>query len=373
MQLTPLRDLYTHTGPFVTVHLDVSRNTEDAVQQLEARWTTARHELEHHGVESALVEEIGTRLHEQVDAPGEVRRTIVAADGRIVFDDLLTGGVTWPEGVTVGELPDLSGWLQQAEGQIPFLLVKADREGADLELHESLAHHAATESEVSGESLHLHKYHGGGWAHRRFQQRSENTEEKNAKDVAEEIRSVVGEHRPRLVLLAGDPRACAIIADALAGVPAEVHQVDAGGRAAGSSEESLWAEVRAVLARFEAQDQMETANRLEERWRQGSGAVLGVDDVLDAFVQGKVETLVVDLQKAHELSVDPSRHPGLVLPEQAQTTQELPADQVLVAAAAATDAAIAVLPAAQSKGGGVAAVLRWEDRTEAENTARETV
>lgn len=50
MQLGALQDVYTHSGPYVTVHLDVSRNTEDATQQLDARWTRARHQLEHDGV-----------------------------------------------------------------------------------------------------------------------------------------------------------------------------------------------------------------------------------------------------------------------------------------------------------------------------------
>jgi hypothetical protein len=36
---------------------------------------------------------------------------------------------------------------------------------------------------------------------------------------------------------------------------------------------------------------------------------------------------------------------------------------VLVAAGVATDTAIAVLPAEHSKGGGVAALLRWDDAT----------
>jgi len=134
-----------------------------------------------------------------------------------------------------------------------------------------------------------------------------------------------------------------------------------GGRGAGSSAEALWSEVRQVLAHIEAEDQRDLSGRLKEKWGQGVGAVLGVDDVIEALVQRKVETLVLDLQKAHDIAVDPTRYPGLPLPEQVVTKKELPADQVLVAAGAATDAALAVLPAAQTKGGGVAAMLRWDD------------
>jgi hypothetical protein len=66
------------------------------------------------------------------------------------------------------------------------------------------------------------------------------------------------------------------------------------------------------------------------------------------------------LQKAHEITVDPSRFPGLPLPE-GLVDKQLPADQVLVAAGAATDAAVTVLPARQTRGGGVAAILRWDE------------
>lgn len=361
MQLSTLRDVYSHPGPFVTVHLDVSRNTEDAPQQLDARWTTTRHALEQQGVAPGLVEEIGRRVHEPSEVPGQVRRTIVGAGDEVVFDDVLAGVAPSPEVVTCGELPDLSGWLHQADGQIPFLLVVADREGADLEMHRALARGCSEDSRVSGETQHLHKFHGGGWSHKRFQQRSDNTAESNAREVAKEIRSVVTRHRPRAVLLAGDERARTGIAGALDGLPCEVHQLTSGGRGAGSSEDSLRAEVGVVLARLEAEDQEAIAGRLEERWAQGAGAVLGLDDVLRSLVQGKVETLVVDLAKAHELAVDPSRFPGLPVPEQATKARELPADQVLVAAGAATDAAITVLPAQQAKGGGVAALLRWDD------------
>ena len=361
MQLSTLRDVYEHSGPFVTVHLDVSRNTEDAAQQLDARWTSARHQLQHEGIEDDLVEEIGRRLREPTEIPGEARRTIIAADGEIVFDDVLAGHATWPEVVTCGDLPDVSGWLHQADGQVPFLLVVADREGADLDFYRALTHSDGAHHEVEGDTLHIHKIKGGGWSHRRFQQRSENQWESNAREVAEEIRDLVARHRPRVVILAGDDRARAAIVDDLGGLPCDVEQVSSGGRAEGSSTDALWQDVHRVLARIEADDQQRLTGRLEEKWAQGAGAVLGIDDVVDALVQGQVETLVVDLQRAHDLTVDPRRHPGLPIPEQAATRKELPADQVLVAAGVATDTEIAVLPAEQSKGGGVAAMLRWDD------------
>jgi len=362
MQLTALQDLYAQPGPYLTVHMDVSRNTEDAPQQLDARWTRARHQLGREGVEPALVEEIGQRLKEPVAVSGEARRTIIAAGGKVAFDEVTAGHSTWPEVVTSGDLPDVSAWLHQVDGQFPFLLVVADREGADIDFFRSLTTAESVHRKVTGDDLHLHKYQGGGWSHKRFQQRSENQWESNAREVADEIRSVVGRRSPRVVILAGDDRARTAISGSLAGVQCEIAQITGGGRAAGSSSDALWDDVRLVLARLEAEDQKDLVERLEEKWGQGHGAVLGVDDVVDALVQHRVDTLIVDLQKARDITVDPTRHPGLPLPEQVRTKKELPADQVLVAAGAATDAAVAVLPAGRTKGGGVAATLRWDDK-----------
>jgi hypothetical protein len=56
------------------------------------------------------------------------------------------------------------------------------------------------------------------------------------------------------------------------------------------------------------------------------------------------------------------------LPELAASADELPADRVVVAAAALTDAALSVLPAAMARGGGVSALLRWSDNAPAEPT-----
>ena len=49
------------------------------------------------------------------------------------------------------------------------------------------------------------------------------------------------------------------------------------------------------------------------------------------------------------------------LPASAQDATGLPADRVLVAAAALTGADLTVLPAAMTHGGGASALLRWDD------------
>ena len=361
MKLGTIQDLYTRSGPFVTVHMDVSRNTEDARQQIDARWSTAAQDLERAGVDEDLIARIGERMHQQTEVPGEARRTIVAADGDIVFDDVRAGHTIWPETTTSGPLPDLAGWLHQVDGQVPFVLVVADREGADIDFYRAMSKPDAEHQEVHGDTLHITKVPQGDWAQKQFQQRSENVWQKNAREVADAVRRLCTEQRPRLVVVAGEDRMRAEITEALDGVQCDVEQVTAGGRAAGSSTEALWDEVREVLARAEAYDEEQITGRLLEKSGQGSGAARGLPEVLDALVQGKAERLLVDLRAAHEMTVNPAEHPGLALPASASDATDLPADQVLVAVGAATDAELSVLPAEQTKGAGVAALLRWDD------------
>ena len=57
----------------------------------------------------------------------------------------------------------------------------------------------------------------------------------------------------------------------------------------------------------------------------------------------------------------PADYPGIVLPAAAFEGDRLPADQTLLAAGAATDADLTLLPSSSVGGDGIAALLRWEN------------
>lgn len=356
MRLTALHDLLSHPGPFLTISTEVGRPTEDARQQLEARWTTIRHQLEREGVGQPVIDEISARLHEPPPVAGPARRTLVVTDGEVAFDEIQAGGTRWPDLVEVAPLPELSPWAAAADRIIPFALVRADREGADLTFHAGLPTGEWEDVTVEGEDFYLTKVPDGDWAQKQFQNTAENTWRRNAQEVADAVREGIGRHRSRVVVLAGEVRACAEVERAMEGLPVPVVHVEAGGRHPGDSEHALWTEVRRVLDEAEAREEQEVVERLEQATGQGGGAARGLDDVLDAFVRGQVERLVIDLDAAREMSVDPSSHSGL--PVDHKGTQ--PADRVLLAAAAATDAEVTVMPREAVGGDGIAALLRWE-------------
>jgi|GEM_PF-1444845 len=370
MRLDQIRAVLDHPGPYISLHLDVSRASEDARQQLDARWTRARHELEHQGVTGPVLVELEERLREPSHLPGVVRRTIVATPDEVVLDDARAGGSAWPETVAVGPLPDLAGWLTQVHGSLPFVIVRADRAGADIEVYLSPGGHAAETTSVEGDTFDITKLPQGDWAQDKYQQRAENTWHANAQLVAEQVHELQIRYRPRLVVVCGDVRARSDLADLLSGLRATVAVVDSGGRAAGTSDEALWGDVRRLLDEDRARETEDLLQVLARGAAIAEGVVTGPDRVAEALVKGEVERLVLDLQEAHATTVDPADHPGLALPEPVLTAGPLPADQVLVAASALTGAEASLLPHEVdlpqefALASGVAATLRWDDRVQ---------
>jgi hypothetical protein len=116
-----------------------------------------------------------------------------------------------------------------------------------------------------------------------------------------------------------------------------------------------------AIGDISATDDKAVAEQLSQARGQGQGAANGLDEVLEALAKAQVDRLVVDLRAAAEKTVDAAKHPGLAVPPGVADAGELPADRVLVAAAALTDASVTLLPSELGRGGGVAALLRWAD------------
>ena len=360
MNLAGIQHLFTHDGPFVNLHLDVSRDNDAAGRGIETRWTNVRHQLEHASVPESVLTRLGELVVQPTGVPGPTRRTVVASGDALLLDDVRMGRGAWPEVVSTGPLPDVSGWLAQVDGEFPFVLAVVDREGAEIDIYRSLSQRQHEHETVQGETLHIKKVPAGDWAE--LQNHTEEVWRRNARAVGEAVSSAAKEHGARLVVVAGEVRARAEVIDVLqSGGSLEVAEVEGGGRAAGSSTESLWSDVNSAVGQRWQQDRQKVMERLEAQSGQNRAVARGLRNVLQALVRGQVERLVVDLVVAHEQTVAPSDYPGLGLPAAALDAGRLAADQTLVAAGAATDADITVLPTSTIGGDGVAALLRWED------------
>jgi len=358
MDTSPLSHLYDAAGPFATVMTDVSHDTENGEHEHELRVRAAAEELAGQGAPGDVVERVTARLGEVVADPAPVARTVVATADGVLLDEVSHVRVDRPL-VSWSALPDLARWVEHQDGVTRFVLAVVDHTGGDVAVMSSDVPEPEQETSAGGETQYAHKVPVGGWSALRYQHVTENVWARNAEAVADEILHRVSEGQ-RLVLLAGDPQSRPVVLARLESSPATVVELDTGTRARDGGEEALQQAVREALLEHVVARRLADAHELRDRLGTGTAAATGVDDVADAFVRGQVETLLLDPQEATGLTLDPGRHPGLALGA-ATASEQLPADQALVAAAVGTGAAVRVASRA-TLGAPVAALLRWDQQ-----------
>jgi hypothetical protein len=356
MDFTKLSSVFQVDGPFATVTVDVSRDTESGAHEHELRVRAASEQLIEQGADEAVVESVADRLGELVERPAPVTRTVVANRGGVVFDELGHERIDQPV-VQWGPLPDLSRWVRSAERDIRFALALVDHEGGNVSVYRSDVPEPESETAAGGETNHVHKVPVGGWSALRYQHETENVWRRNAQAVAEELDSVIASG-VRLVLLAGDPRSVAEVENRLEKPQATVVRLETGSRAEDGGDEAQQQAIREALLQHTVARKLELHHELKDRLGQDSAVATGVRDIADAFVRGQVETLLLDPDAAHEVELVLQDHPGLDLGA-VPADQPLPADQALLAAAARTGASVAVMPRASLGGAPMAALLRW--------------
>ncbi|GAA1566639.1 Vms1/Ankzf1 family peptidyl-tRNA hydrolase [Kribbella karoonensis] len=248
-------------------------------------------------------------------------------------------------------------WVQLVDRSLRFAVVLVDHTGGQITVQRSDVPEPESEMTAGGDTYHVHKVPVGGWSSLRIQHETEQVWKRNADAVLAETERVV-EQGIRLVLVAGDPASTGQVLDGLRKSPATVVHLGAGGgRADDGGEDARRQAIRDALMEYVVSRRLELVHQLKDRLGQGVGAVTGVRDVADAFVTGQVETLMLDPAAAAGFELLVGDHPGLDLG--AVGNQPLRADQALLAAAARTDSAVTVLPAAALGGAPTAAVLRW--------------
>ena len=352
--------LYADPGPFASVHIDVSRDAENAQHQVELQARAACDQLREQGAPAAVIEALNERMTVNTHIPAPVSRVMVATEaGGVVFDELLHEHTEQPTALW-GPLPDVTAWLLVEDSNTPFVLAVVDHEGGDVSTFVSSSFAPAAESSVGETDEFVNKVRGGGWSHLRYQHTSENVWARNAEAVVEQIRHHV-RRGFRLVMLAGDPQSRSMVHKLLGDTDSvEVIELEAGGgRSADGGEEAVHEAVRARLSEHAVARRMEVAHALKDRLGRNYAVATGVKDVADAFVRGQVDTLLFDPAAAADEELTPTQHPGLALPSLAGD-QPIRADLGLVAAAASTGAHVSVLPSAVLAGTPVAALLRWD-------------
>lgn len=353
--------LFDRPGPYASVLVDVSQDSENAAHEKQLRVRAACDELSAQGAPESVVAQVSERLDETVRQPAPVARMLIATPEGIAYDEVAAAQV--PDHVaTWSALPDLGPWITARDASMAFMLVLVDHAGGEISLWDSGLAQPHDETTVVGDELeHVHKAPDGtGWAAFRMQRTTEEVWRHNADKVAAEVTELVRQHNHQLVLVSGDPVSVARLRDDLEDLPVEVVELSSGQRAEDGGDDARDAAIREALLERVVRRRTALVHRLREAWGQGHGAAAGVGDVTQAFVTGQVETLCVDPDALADHEVDPAEHPGLAFGE-ASVSGPIRADLALIAAAVLTDAEVSVLPASLLGGSPVAALLRWTD------------
>ncbi|MSW70399.1 MAG: hypothetical protein F2829_10120 [Actinobacteria bacterium] len=283
--LRPAAELH---GDVVTAYVDVSRTTENGAQEVETRIANLVRDAGASGADEATVREVADRLARPTGHGGEASRVVVARDGTVATDLVLGGGAD--DHHHVGPIAHLLPLGRALADAVSYVLVRVDHSGADITVSDTLG---LDEREVVSEGDHdvLHKVPGGGWSHRRFQARAEDSWDRNADTVAGDLDTLVREVDPDLVLLTGDPRGIARVRESVAGhVSERLEVLEHGSRAEGASDERLDEEVAAAVRRCRARRIDDVLDRLGPA---DAPKAVGVAETLEALRRGEVETLVL--------------------------------------------------------------------------------
>lgn len=345
-------------GPFASVYVDVSRDTDAGNRMAELHAREAADGLAAQGAPESVITPIRQVLDEVVRLPSPVSRCLVAGERGVLLDGMSRSHRSQPV-INFGPLPDVAHWLGDEAEATTFLLVLLDHEGGDLTTFSSRTMEPIKATEAGEPSPYEHKVRGGGLAHYRFQRTSETVWADNADAVLTEIDRrltdevdlmlIGGEPDMRNKVLSGEQKSWPEVI-VLEGVNRNTEDSSMADRIMREADSAIRA--RAMAHRLAA------VHQLRDRMGQGSGSATGVADTISALVQGQVERLLLDPDAAAEQVVDPADHPGVSLGS-VRADQPLRADQLLVSLGALTDAEIVITRARTMAGAPAAAVLRW--------------
>lgn len=384
MELAFLEPVLGNRGPWTSAYLGNARPGPGAAAQQALAARTACEQLARQGADDADCAAAYRELSEL--RPGPAGRAAFISHGEVVQSLPLAEAPSLPD-TAWGTVPHLAPLVELAGERTVCLVVYTDRQGADFELRTREGEHGV--GTVEGLDWPLHRTSTADWSEQHFQEAVENTWEQNAAETADALAEVAAEHRPDLVLLAGDTRQRrAVHARLPSWLTPRVAETRHGGRAAGSETELLDQEIDRLLTERRRLKQAEALDRFQAGLRAGHTghaepgrpiAVEGVPAVVEAARERRVDTLLITPGAADphrevwagpepdQVAVRRSDAKYLGAPEAAPVRAD---DALLRAVAAGGGDVVAVsdehFPASARPVGGLGALLRWTHETAAQ-------
>ena len=360
-------ELYRLGGPWCTAYVDAGTGTVDTLEAADVRPGNIRATLEAAGAPPADLDAMEQALQPEAGVPSPVSRFVLVHQGKAEVNEVLAGDRVGAERVSVDPIPDLLPLVKHRPEEFPYVVAEVSREHGEIRLHYAGAGAPASTQEVQGDTQHIKKFQGGGWAHLRFQHHTEDVWRRNADQVAEEIDRVVSSSGARLVVLAGDIHARRLVQEQLSkATQVLVSVIDSHTHTAGADDTLLEDQVNQRVAEQWASEQQEIMERLAMQEGQANPeSATGIGSVVHALQQAQVEVLILDdaaLSERTLLALD--AEPWIATAEEealgANVLGKVPAPAALLRAAALTDARVLLVPGpVLPEGVDVAALLRW--------------
>jgi len=351
-------------GVTTWAYLDVSGDVEDPRRMAEHRRRTLREALAKAGAPGADIDAIDGVVADEPGVPSPVARYVLARDGEVLLDEVLPGRPAAPESSGTGAVPDLVPLLRHRPSGFGYLVVEAGRDGGEVRLFHSGSGVPDAGEKVRGDTGNIRKVRVGGWAHARYQRYSEQVWRHNMQELGGVIDRLVLEHRPRLLVLAGDVRAAQLLESELSAESRGVlTTVSTYTRPDGASDDALQEAVAELLAAVARSDRADAVDHLGSR--PEAETAHGTGPVVHALQQAQAESVLLDparladrtllaLDEAPWVSTVPEEALGAVV------LGEVRADTALMRAALLTDADLVLIGTGDLPDGAeIAAVSRW--------------
>lgn len=360
--LEDLRDLVSRPGPFTTI---VVARPEPIAKAVEAAVSDTHH-LVKNSLSAAAADAVARVVRDAMPhAPGVV---IVVEEDRIVLVEQLDEAPA-ASGLTTGAVPSLAPVIRRRMTLMPTIVVDVDRVGADLSWSEPLPGGAVATTTGGFELPHhqVSKVRGGGWSHRRIQQRAEDSWDLAAAEASEAIVELSERTDPRLIVLGGEGRLVNLIRDALPRELADLVRSRPGGRSEDGGDVERTDEVDRWSRSAIAEDTTALLRKFTEEKGQLDQAVDGLEPTLEALRESRVSTLLAhDDPDDERLGWFVPDEPTLVATEE-HLLEDLGADDlrvgravdVAIRSALLTGADIRIVPTSPRLFEGIGALLRW--------------
>jgi len=285
MRLDWLRPACDRPGPFATVLIDATHDTEDAAELDRLRRREVGAALADQGAPEDVREAVEAALAGPPPPDGTAGRVLVA-DATGVLVDRLTPVPPAAPAARWGPLPDLLAVVTEVPEPVRTVRVRVDETGGEIAV-------PGEDPVTVGGETPVHKVPAGGASHLSMQERVEESWRRNTAAVAEATERAVQRTGAEVLVLTGDAPARARLRDRLSrrctDVLVEIEH-SGGERGADLPDTVARAEddVRALRRRT-------ALDRFARAAGHGDGlAVSGEADVLAAARAQAVETLLVD-------------------------------------------------------------------------------